>query len=84
MGRWREDAGFVLGDGKLVGASRKAIKVEMVWDELIGKVLWIPRSVLHEDSEVYILDEQDFGDQGTVVVMRWWAEKQPWWRGEWE
>jgi hypothetical protein len=32
---------------------------------------WIPKSVMHEDSEV--LSE---GDTGTIVIMRWFAEKE--------
>lgn len=32
---------------------------------------WIPKSVVHEDSEVF---EQ--GDQGTLVLFRWFAEKE--------
>ena len=32
---------------------------------------WIPKSVIHEDSEV-----QSEGDAGTILIMRWFAEKQ--------
>ena len=32
---------------------------------------WITKSVVHEDSEVF---EQ--GDQGTLVLFRWFAEKE--------
>lgn len=32
---------------------------------------WIPKSVVQEDSEV--LSE---GDSGTIVLMRWFAEKE--------
>jgi hypothetical protein len=32
---------------------------------------WIPKSVVHEDSEV-----QSEGDTGTIVIIRWFAEKQ--------
>lgn len=33
--------------------------------------VWIPRSQIHDDSEVY---EQ--GHTGDVVVTTWWAEKE--------
>lgn len=33
--------------------------------------LWIPKSVLHDDSEVY-----EGGDSGKLIVQTWWAEKQ--------
>ena len=32
---------------------------------------WIPKAVIHDDSEVYSL-----GDEGTLVVHMWWAEKE--------
>ena len=35
------------------------------------KQVWIPKSVVHEDSEV-----AGEGDSGTIVVKRWFAEKQ--------
>lgn len=36
-----------------------------------GRELWIPKSVVHEDSEVY-----GNGHQGELVVARWFAEKE--------
>lgn len=38
-----------------------------------GKQTWIPKSVLHDDSEVY-----DEGHEGTVVVFNWYAEEEGW------
>ena len=35
------------------------------------KTHWIPKSVVHEDSEV-----SSEGDTGTIVIMRWFAEKE--------
>jgi hypothetical protein len=35
-----------------------------------NKKHWIPKSVVHEDSEV-----QSEGDTGTIVIIRWFAEK---------
>ena len=32
---------------------------------------WIPKSVVHEDSEV-----SSEGDTGTIVLIRWFAEKE--------
>jgi hypothetical protein len=37
------------------------------------KKRWIPKSVVHEDSEV-----QSEGDTGTILIMRWFAEKEGW------
>jgi hypothetical protein len=36
-----------------------------------GREFWIPKSVVHEDSEVY-----GNGHQGELVVARWFAEKE--------
>lgn len=35
-----------------------------------GKELWIPKSVIHDHSEVW-----KEGQDGEVVVFAWWAEK---------
>ena len=36
-----------------------------------GREVWIPRSVVDEESEVH-----DEGDQGVLVVAGWFAEKE--------
>lgn len=36
-----------------------------------GDERWIPKSVIHEDSEVY-----QKGHEGTLVVYEWFAEKE--------
>lgn len=33
---------------------------------------WVPKSVVHDDSEVYRPDNEE----GVLVVQRWWAEKE--------
>lgn len=52
-----------------LGATDKAIKVES--DDL-GEV-WVPRSVIHDDSEIYEGDHE-----GELVVEGWFAEKEGW------
>jgi hypothetical protein len=54
-------------DAKCVKETAKAILVEA--KDLPGGQLWIPKSVLHEDSEV-----NEEGDEGRVVIKTWWAE----------
>lgn len=54
----------------MVKATDKALCVEL--DEH-GKDVWIPLSVLHDDSEVF--DDDENGD-GEVIVKSWWAEKE--------
>ncbi len=56
-----------LGKAKCVAATDKAIQV--VLEE--GRILWVPQSVVHDDSEVY-----SKGDQGELVVELWWAEQR--------
>lgn len=59
------DEPHTMGDGKCTRATEKALLV------LIGdKETWVPQSVVHDDSEIYKV-----GDEGTLVVKRWWAEK---------
>lgn len=38
-----------------------------------GVHYWIPKSVLHDDSEVF-----QNGHVGEVIVKHWWAEKEGW------
>lgn len=37
-----------------------------------GSELWVPKSVVHDDSEVF--DAKD-NDSGKLVLKRWWAEQ---------
>lgn len=55
-----------LGNGQAKRASDKALLVELD----TGDSVWIPKSQLHDDSEVY-----EEGHEGEVVVNAWWAEK---------
>lgn len=68
-----EDAEDVarIDDCRCVGATAKAICVE---DEG-GERWWVPRSVVHDDSEVWDHDEDACGP-GVLVVKAWWALKE--------
>lgn len=37
-----------------------------------GDEKWVPKSVIHDDSEVFDADENA---RGTLVLKRWWAEE---------
>lgn len=54
--------------------SEKAIQVVL---SETGDVAWVPKSVIHTDSEVYEKPEDGKGD-GTLIVYTWWAEKAGW------
>jgi len=47
----------------------KAIQVR--FDDNLATETWIPKSVIHDDSEVYAE-----GHTGELVVARWFAEKE--------
>jgi len=36
-----------------------------------GDSFWVPKSQIHDDSEVY-----EKGNKGTILVSKWWAEKE--------
>lgn len=58
-----------LGEGKVTKSTEKAFLIEL---DDADDGIWIPKSVIHDDSEVY--DDAD-NSTGEVVVHEWWAEK---------
>lgn len=60
-----DDEGHDAGYAKAIAETDAAILVVILEDKF-----WIPKSVIHEDSEVF-----KKGGEGTLVVMEWWAEK---------
>jgi len=63
-------AGVDVGQAQVIGASAKALRVQL---ESEDAPRWIPRSVIHDDSEVY---DDDKNATGTLVLARWFAEKE--------
>jgi hypothetical protein len=70
MGRFsRDDSGnepHDMGEVKVTAATEKALLCVPAQ----GGQFWIPKSVVHDDSEVWKKD-----DEGKLVVKYWWAEK---------
>ncbi len=64
-------SGINLGKGTAVAASPVALRIRFN-DAKIG-TRWVPKSVLHDDSEVYQLSSDP---DGKVIVMEWWADKE--------
>lgn len=64
--------GTSLGEARILRQSDKAIMVELVE---VGEEIWVPKSVIHDDSEVYGDDVGPDGLSGDLVVKQWWAEK---------
>ncbi len=54
-----------IGGVTAIRETEKALLCEIGGDEM-----WIPQSVIDDDSECY-----KEGDEGDLVVARWWAEK---------
>lgn len=63
-----DDAAHI-GQAECVRESERAL---LVVSAEHGEI-WIPKSVVHDDSEVY-----EEGHEGELVVKRWFAEKQKW------
>ncbi len=70
--RRTDDVGFKIETAKCLGQTDKAIKVEA---PAFDAPTWIPKSQVHDDSEVY---DGDDGGEGTLIVTTWWAKKQGW------
>ena len=68
MDRNEPVGGVALGRGVCDAETARAIHV--VLDGGDPKGLWIPSSVVHEDSEVFTR-----GATGSIVVAAWWAEE---------
>ena len=62
----RGEDGVSLGHATVKRTTDKALQCEV--DDL-GETWWVPRSVIHDDSEVY-----DDGHEGELIVKRWWAD----------
>ena len=55
-----------------VTCTRETAKALLVEGECLpGKSIWVPKSVIHDDSEVY-----ELGHEGKLVVQEWFAEKE--------
>jgi hypothetical protein len=71
--RVRDEDDGVLFEQKVrvVGETELAIKV--AWGAMLMKSEWIPKSQVHDDSEV-----QKKGDEGDLRVYSWFAERADW------
>lgn len=59
-----------MGHGRCIRETDRAILVDFGdEDDDGGEEVWIPKSVVHDDSEVY-----EDGGTGEVIVETWWAE----------
>lgn len=67
------DAKATIKDAKCVGASDKALKVRIPDPKgTTTRHVWVPKSAIHDDSEVYDDRGHSFGK---LVVKPWFAEQ---------
>lgn len=64
--------GFSLGHSEIIRETDSALLLET---EEAGEV-WIPKSVIHDDSEIEAGDDE--GDEGEVIVKKWFARNEGW------
>lgn len=60
-----------LGPGEVIRDTGKALLVRL--EDHDDRELWIPHSVVHDDSEVF---DGERNKSGEVFVKSWWAEKE--------
>jgi hypothetical protein len=64
--------GVRLGVARVSHATAKALL--LTFDDLDGEKHWVPKSAIHDDSEVY----KDDSEPGELVVHEWFAHQQEW------
>lgn len=62
--------GVSLGQCRAIAETEKAIKVQLESEE---GPRWIPKSQVHDDSDVF---DADKNAEGKLVITRWFAEKE--------
>lgn len=63
-----------LGEVRLAHVTEDALKVTSLEDDAqFDGDLWVPKTQVHEDSEVF---EGMDGNEGELVVNKWWADKK--------
>lgn len=69
------DEVFRIPDALCTGETGAAIRVEAPFfdDVTDDSSVWIPKSVVHDDSEVYT-----DGTDGDLVIHYWFAQKRGW------
>ena len=66
----RGDETFKIYDALVIRQTDKAILVEA--PDFFEEPEWIPKKVLHEDSEVW---EDSEGGRGVLIVSKWYAKE---------
>jgi hypothetical protein len=71
----RDEEGFTIENVRAIRGTDRALLVRGdFFDNYTGTgEQWIPKSQIHDDSEVYEVDHE-----GKLVVKKWLAEKEGW------
>jgi hypothetical protein len=65
---YNDELGQDIGTAKVLRVTDKALLVRL--EDHGDKEVWVPKSQIHEDSEVYDADHE-----GVLVVSEWFAKK---------
>ena len=65
------DEGHVIEDVTCVGETAKAIQITTVDGPDGQTMLWVPKSQIHDNSQVY-----KNGQEGDICVSSWWARQK--------
>ena len=57
-----------LGKARILGETNKAVRARL---DRSGMTLWIPKSVIHDDSPAWKVNDYD-----DLIVKTWWAKKE--------
>lgn len=61
----------LVGEVRVVGETPKAIRCAPKGFKASGESYWVPKSVVHDNSEV-----SKNGDTGKLVVKQWYADRE--------
>lgn len=74
LGTWKTMTSSMSNEGVSIGlgrCSRETARAVLIYLTEEKEEIWIPQSVIHDDSEVWKED-----DEGDVVVAEWWARSE--------
>lgn len=69
-----DDAGDLVRLDDVVALTETAAGLLVLLDD--GTQRWVPKSQIHDDSEVYGYRDEDARGPGRLVVRGWWARRE--------
>lgn len=67
----RDEDGVVFDDAQATRGTERALLCRLTTDRGERREVWVPRSQITDDSEVF-----EVGDDGKLVVKSWFAERE--------